>query len=209
MALEKQPQTPEHLRPRQENCPSDLSDEEQVQRCLAGESTASGELFCRHWHWACSVARRILGNDADAEDAVAEAFGRAFAALGGFRGESSFRTWLYRIVSHAALDIKRQTKRRRTYEARTTACRPFVENVTPHDKLVAKEQMKLISSALRRWATFRERLVWRLHFHEDMTYPEIAGILPEMTKGQVKNLVDKLRRQLKRHLARQGYSLTP
>lgn len=209
MALEKQPQAPEYLRPKQENCPSDFSDEELVQRCLAGESTAFGELFCRHWQWARRVARRILGNNADAEDAVAKAFGKAFAALNSFEGQSSFRAWLYQIVFRAALDIRRQTKRRRIYEARTTACRPAVDNRTPHDKLVAKEQTQLISSALRRWATFRERLVWRLHFHEDMTYPEIAGIMPEMTKGRVKHIVNKLRRKLKRHLARHGDSLTP
>jgi RNA polymerase sigma-70 factor, ECF subfamily len=208
MALRKYGQELEARRAEQENCFNALSDQQLLQRCLAGESTAFGELFCRYWQWACIVARDILGNDAYAEDAVAEAFGRAFAALGDFQRQSSFRTWLYRIVFHVALDIKRQTKRRRAREARTAACRPAVKNVAPLDTLVAKEQMQLISSALSRWATFLERLVWRLHFHEDMTYPEIAEIFPEMTKGQVRYIVDKLSRKLKRQLARSGYSLT-
>ena len=58
------------------------------------------------------VAYRLLGNEADALDAVQEAFVKALSHLKSFRGKSSFKTWLLRVVSNAALDLGRQRGRR-------------------------------------------------------------------------------------------------
>jgi RNA polymerase sigma-70 factor (ECF subfamily) len=59
-----------------------------------------------------NLAYRILGNAADAEDATQDAFISAYRSLGRFRGESSVRTWLYRIATNAALMKLRKEKRR-------------------------------------------------------------------------------------------------
>jgi RNA polymerase sigma-70 factor (ECF subfamily) len=57
------------------------------------------------------VARRLLGNEADAEDAVQEAFAAAFQGIGRFQGLSSLGTWLHRIVVNAALARLRRRQR--------------------------------------------------------------------------------------------------
>lgn len=59
------------------------------------------------------LAARLLGNTADADDVVQETFIKAISELrrGGFRGDSSLGTWLYRIVTHVALDRLRQVKK--------------------------------------------------------------------------------------------------
>lgn len=59
-----------------------------------------------------AVARRFLDDERDAQDVVQEAFGSAFAAKEGFRGDSAIRTWLHRIVVNAALKRLRTNQRR-------------------------------------------------------------------------------------------------
>ena len=57
---------------------------------------------------SASLAFRLTGNEADAADVVQEAYLRAFRAIGRFRGDSSVRTWLYRIVANAASNSRRR-----------------------------------------------------------------------------------------------------
>lgn len=69
-----------------------------VTRVLAGEKRAYAELVDRHKDKAMTLAMRMLKNREDAEEALQDAFVRAFQALPRFEWKSSFSTWLYRIV---------------------------------------------------------------------------------------------------------------
>jgi RNA polymerase sigma-70 factor (ECF subfamily) len=93
-------------------CPPVPSDEDLLVRHAAGERTALDELFRRYRQPAYRVAYRLLGNEPDALDAVQEGFVKALTHLQGFQGRSSFKTWLLRVVSNAALDLGRQRGRR-------------------------------------------------------------------------------------------------
>ena len=75
-----------------------------------GEEAAFGTLVLRHQRRAYAVARAIVLNHEDAEDAVQEGFLHAYRALERFRPDQAFGAWLHRIVANAALDI---TRRRR------------------------------------------------------------------------------------------------
>src|ERR1700676_1807828 len=90
------------------------SDELLLERFAAGDRTALEELFRRYRQPAYRVCYRLLGNEADALDAVQEGFVKALTHLSGFQGRSSFKTWLLRVVSNAALDLGRQRGRRET-----------------------------------------------------------------------------------------------
>ncbi len=83
------------------------SDEYLLARFTAGERDALEELFQRYRVMAYRVAYRLLGQDADALDAVQDGFVKALTHLQGFRRQSSFKTWLLRVVSNAALDLGR------------------------------------------------------------------------------------------------------
>jgi RNA polymerase sigma-70 factor (ECF subfamily) len=85
------------------SCLSAVSDEHLVERVRAGEPTFYGELMNRHNRRLHSLARRILRNDADAEDAVQEAHIRVLSRLEQYAGRSSFLTWMSRIVINEAL----------------------------------------------------------------------------------------------------------
>ncbi|QKC93118.1 RNA polymerase sigma factor [Mesorhizobium sp. NZP2234] len=83
-----------------------------VQRALAREAGAFRAIIKKHNQLLYRIARGVVRNDAEAEDIVQEAYMRAFASLGSFRGDSSLATWLSRIVINEALG--RLRKRRHT-----------------------------------------------------------------------------------------------
>src|SRR5947199_6237272 len=92
------------------------SDEQLLTGVAAGDRAALEELFRRHRQPAYRVAHRLLGNEADALDAVQDGFIKVLTRLPAFEGRSSFKTWLLRVVSNAALDMGRQRKRRLSAE---------------------------------------------------------------------------------------------
>lgn len=80
-----------------------LTETELIARSLAGDMQAQTALIRTHYRMLYRTARGILRNDAEAEDAVQEAYVQAFRALGTFRGESKLSTWLVRITANEAL----------------------------------------------------------------------------------------------------------
>jgi RNA polymerase sigma-70 factor (ECF subfamily) len=89
----------------------DDSDAALRQRVVNGERAAFADLMRRYNRRLYRVARSILRDDAEAEDALQDAYIQAYRALPGFRGESSLGTWLTRIVMNAALMRRRSSGR--------------------------------------------------------------------------------------------------
>ncbi|MHB8451821.1 MAG: RNA polymerase sigma factor SigM [Mycobacteriales bacterium] len=83
-------------------------DAELLDRHVAGDPDAFGELVRRHRDRLWSVAVRTLGNPHDAEDAVQDALVSALRAAASFRGDAAVTTWLHRIVVNACLDRMRR-----------------------------------------------------------------------------------------------------
>src|SRR6476660_6615370 len=78
-----------------------------VERCRSGDLVAFEELYRAHAGKLFSVACRMVGNPADAEDLLQEIFLAAHRKLDGFRGESALGTWLYRLATNHCLDYLR------------------------------------------------------------------------------------------------------
>ncbi len=89
-----------------------IPDEILLERAHGGDTAALEELFQKQWHGEYRLARRLLGNEQDALDAVQDAFAKAIAGLGTFSGRSDFSTWLARIVYNASVDFGRARKRK-------------------------------------------------------------------------------------------------
>src|SRR5919199_3714321 len=104
--------------------PQHAADDALLARFAAGDRAALEELFRRYRGPAYRVAHRLLGHEADALDAVQEGFVKALTHLRGFRGRSSFKTWLLRVVANAALDLGRQRGRRRALSLDARAGEP-------------------------------------------------------------------------------------
>ena len=104
-------------------CSVGPSDECLWARSHKGDRQARAELFSRHRSLAYRVAFRLLGNEADALDAVQDGFVKALVNLETFRGKSTFKTWLLRVVTNAALDLGRQRGRSRIASGRAESGR--------------------------------------------------------------------------------------
>lgn len=94
--------------------PSAGAEADLVARLKAGDDHAYEHLVRELGGRLLVVARRITGTDADAEDAVQEAFVSAFRSIDDFDGRATLSTWLHRIVVNAALMRLRQRKRDHT-----------------------------------------------------------------------------------------------
>lgn len=88
------------------------SDEALAARAAAGDESAFEALVRRYQARAYRLAFRLVGADGDPQDALQEAFLQVFRKLASFRGESRFATWLFRIVTNAALMQRRSRSRR-------------------------------------------------------------------------------------------------
>ena len=91
---------------------ADAPDSELAARLAAGERAAFEALMRRHNRALFRTARAILRDDAEAEDALQEAYLQAYRAIGGFRAEAKLKTWLARIVANEALMRVRKRARR-------------------------------------------------------------------------------------------------
>jgi RNA polymerase sigma-70 factor, ECF subfamily len=91
---------------------ADAPDSELAARVAAGERAAFEALMRRHNRALFRTARAILRDDAEAEDALQEAYLQAYRAIGGFRAEAKLKTWLARIVANEALMRVRKRARR-------------------------------------------------------------------------------------------------
>jgi RNA polymerase sigma-70 factor (ECF subfamily) len=82
-----------------------------LERCRRGEPEAFAELVDRTYRQVYTLAYRLVGDRHEAEDVAQDSYLRVHRSLGTFRGESSFRTWLFRIVANAAMNHLRRRGR--------------------------------------------------------------------------------------------------
>ncbi|HZO02150.1 MAG TPA: RNA polymerase sigma factor [Burkholderiales bacterium] len=92
--------------------PGTLSDAELSRRIAQGDMRALEHLMRLHNRTLFRTARSILRDDAEAEDAVQEAYLQAYRSIGAFRGDAKLSTWLIRIVANEALARRRKDARR-------------------------------------------------------------------------------------------------
>src|SRR5215218_8577317 len=89
-----------------------MSDRVIIQRVLAGDAEAFSGLVDRHYPRCARIALRIVGNREDAEEAIQDAFLRAFKALGDYEDRERFSSWLTRILVNQCRTVLARTKRR-------------------------------------------------------------------------------------------------
>jgi RNA polymerase sigma-70 factor (ECF subfamily) len=177
------------------------SDEHLLSRHTAGDRLALEELFRRYRQPAYRVAYRLLGNEADALDAVQEGFVKVLTNLRHFEGRSSFKTWLLRVVSNAALDLGRQRGRRAAAEPgdQTASEAGLLVWDDPTLGLERADVRRLLEQAL---ATLPEaqRQTFVLHVDGELSYREVAEVL-RISIGTVMSRLYYARQKLRAYLA--------
>ncbi|TIQ92312.1 MAG: RNA polymerase sigma factor [Mesorhizobium sp.] len=159
-----------------------------VGRALARDGGAFSTIVKMHNQRLYRIARSVVRNDSEAEDVVQEAYVRAFAHLGDFRGESSLATWLSRIVINEALGRLRKTRRTVAMPQRLQAeIIKFPLSDDPERTMAQRQILELVERATDRLpdvyrTVFVARVIEGLSIEETA---ELLDVRPETVKTRL------------------------
>ncbi|OFV90180.1 MAG: hypothetical protein A3J75_00475 [Acidobacteria bacterium RBG_16_68_9] len=181
------------------------SDRELVRESRRGEKEAFRELVERYQRKILSIAVGMVQNREDALELTQETFVKAYENLGKFKGESSFYTWLYRIVVNLAIDYRRRERRHPTV--------PLVDRATgedladtlpdprvgdPCDRASAHEIGDRVAQAINE-LTPDHKAVIVLREVEGLSYEDISRVM-QCSKGTVMSRLHYARKKLQNKL---------
>jgi RNA polymerase sigma-70 factor (ECF subfamily) len=166
-----------------------------IARAQGGDQAAFRRLVEVHRERAYALALRITGTPADAEEVAQDAFVRVWRSLPAFRGESSFGTWLYRIVARQALDRRRSLVRREKVESPADSAAALEDVAAPQAFAGAGPASRRLHRLLGMLSD-AQRAVVTLYYYEDSPVAEIARAL-DLPEGTVKTHLARARTALR------------
>jgi RNA polymerase sigma-70 factor (ECF subfamily) len=171
-----------------------------ARRAQRGDQDAFAELVTRHQRYVYNLAYRLLRDAHEAEDLAQEAFLRAWRGLTGFRNESQFSTWLYRIVTNLCYNRLPGLRRQLVQEDAELLERvaASAEN-SPRALFDAGERRARVQAAIEALPD-KYRLIVTLYYLQEQSYQEIAATLG-LPLGTVKTHLYRARGRLKDLLA--------
>lgn len=175
------------------------ADLELVARLRDGDLVAFEDVYRQHATRLYNLALRMLGEAADAEDAVQEVFLLGYRKLGTFRGDSSLGTWLYRLAMNLYIDRLR---------SRSTRDDQQTEQLDAHENVLSRAGDSRVELAVSRIDLERAigrlpegcRSAFLLHDVEGFDHREVGAILG-VSEGTSKSQVHKARLKLRQHLS--------
>ncbi len=149
-----------------------------VQRCQHGDLAATHHLVLTYQQDVLRLALSILGEPAEAEEAMQDAFVSALSSLHGYRGEASFKTWLFRITINVCRKrlVKRKA-RERLYGTLQSIFRIKGVGPTQAEDIVIRREARTILWEAVDALSEKHRLPVLLHYGQDLSVTEIAEVL--------------------------------
>jgi RNA polymerase sigma-70 factor, ECF subfamily len=184
-------------------CPREgPTDDEVVERVRSGETALFETLMRRYNQRLYRVARSILGNEAEAEDVMQQAYLNAYLHLDQFAGRAKFSTWLTRIAVHEALARARRGARLKGIDSMSENERPadvlMDRRPDPEEQAHAAELRRLLESAIDRLPG-AYRSVFLLRESEGLDTPEVAECL-EISEEAVRTRLHRARALLRQDI---------
>jgi len=167
------------------------SDAGLMRRVASGDLSAFERLMLRHQDRAWSLAWRMLGDAAEAQDVVQEAFLKIFRSVSRYRPAAAFPTYLFHVITRLCLAV--QSKKRPAY--RDQLDQVSAPGGTPEQLLNQQERSSALGRALALLPA-RQRAVIVLRHYEDRSYEEMAAILGISAKA-VDSLLQRARQSLR------------
>jgi RNA polymerase sigma-70 factor (ECF subfamily) len=146
-----------------------------IDRARAGDRDAQEVLARQHLGAAYALALRVLGDSDLAQDAAQDALVNALGALGRFRGDSSFRTWLLRITVNAARTLGRRQTRRREVALVMVEDQPSEEPDPGHAAAVRAEAGRAIGMLQK--LPPKQRAAVELRVNQGLSFAEVGEVL--------------------------------
>jgi RNA polymerase sigma-70 factor, ECF subfamily len=172
-----------------------------IQRAQKGDPDAFAALVDEHQRYVYNLAFRVLKDENEALDLTQDTFVRAWTALPNFRGQSQFRTWLYRITTNLCYNRLPGLRRSLTDlgddvlpdlpETKETSSNPLRE-------IESNEARAHVHEAIDRLDAHYKLLIV-MRYHDELSYEEIAGLL-NLPLGTVKNGLFRAKEKLRRAL---------
>ena len=170
---------------------------ELVEACQRGERDAFRALFESYKNKVYSIAFRFAGDEATAMDIAQDTFVKLFSCIRDFRGDSSFDTWIYRLVVNSCLDHRRRAWRLLPLaDDFAGTLRVSGDSLT---ELLRSEMGGRVRSAVDRLSPDL-RIVIVLRYTEGLSYEEIAEVLGCST-GTVASRLNRAHKKLERRLS--------
>ena len=177
-----------------------------VSRSRQGDRDAFGGLVSRHQSAMLAIARAYFASEADAQDAVQEAFVKGYQALGQLVAGERFAAWMARITVNTCLAALRANKEKVSLSEFATTVQLFPrvghEPFTPATLAGNREHEALLRAAVGRLPE-GQRMALLLRYLEDMSYEQIAEYL-DVPVSTVRGRLHKAKRALKRMLQTLG-----
>jgi len=170
-----------------------ISDVELVNEVRNGKRQAFTELMRRYQERVYWTARRMVGDHDEADDIAQETFVKAYLALGDFRGDSSFFTWIYRIAVNLSLNAlrKRQVMEYLRQSDIINRILPAQEN--PQRDLEHQEMQSRLDEAISALPE-KQRAVFIMRYYDEMSYAEISRVLKTSVGGLKANYFHAVRK---------------
>lgn len=181
------------------------TDHDIIRRVLDGDAKAYAGLVDRHKDKAMTLAMRMLKNRHDAEEALQDAFVRAFRALPGFEQKSSFSTWFYRIVYNVCstvlskrgntllLSINEEDEDGMMLEVASDGIEPDVEMEQNEFSRIIRQEIEAMEE--------QYAAILSMFFLQEMSYEEIIEVTG-LPLGTVKNRLFRARLKLRNALVK-------
>ena len=183
----------------------DENDQQLVQRVQAGDQSAFNLLVLKYQHRVLKLVGRFVSDAAEAQDVAQEAFLKAYRALGSFRGESAFYTWLYRIAINTAKNaLVAQRRRPVDFDLDLQDPEQFERQArlkevdTPEGVLLTEEIREVVERAMEQLPEdLRTAIV--LRELEGLSYEEIAEAM-DCPVGTVRSRIFRAREAIDKKL---------
>lgn len=177
-----------------------------VERHRYGDPEAFAEVYEKYSGMVYNLALRMSGSADRAQDLSQDVFLRVYRSLGRFRGQSSLKTWIYRICVNqcrSRLARRRLQPEPHSRDGAAVESEPVDRSRGPEDLAMARETARRVEAALMRVPrVFRESVI--LRDLEGLSYQEIGSILG-IRVGTVRSRIARGRDQLRRVLEEEGH----
>jgi RNA polymerase sigma-70 factor, ECF subfamily len=175
-----------------------LVDGQLIRACQHGDREAFRLLFETYKDRVFSIAVYSLGDRAVADDVTQQIFLKLFTAIGQFRGDSEFTTWLYRLVVNACLDERRRTRRLVSWGDSVAMNNPS-EKKSQEKQYARREIAEAVQNAIGELKP-KFRLPILLKYVEGLSYEEIATVMG-CSKGTVASRLNRGHSELAKRLS--------
>ncbi|MCE1165368.1 MAG: sigma-70 family RNA polymerase sigma factor [Bacteroidetes bacterium] len=175
-----------------------MGEKEIVRAILNGDKELFKELVIEYQKFVLNICYRFLNNSDDAHDAAQEVFIEVYRTIGKFRGDSSLKTWIYRIAVTRSLNYLRDNKRNREAESFDEDGSVEHNSETPETKFSDKERRKILTTAINSLPD-KQKAVFVLSKVEGASMDEVCKVM-EISLKAAESLLMRAKKNLQKEM---------